>query len=504
MLLSWRVKKEQQGIVLLLLLPLLLARVSSAAAAAAAAASAAAAATASSPPSYPPLARPPQFTMDTLGGMTFAHVTKPVAFNDTDLALLSKYQVVQFDKSQDVTDMAGSTLEDRFIHAAQQIKQVNPKSVTLCYFNGLINFPAFQRLANATRADPSLLLHNVGGKRVDTLSSVTGTFDMRQKRMRELFVADAMYAIGSGVFDGVFIDRANFASRAVLELRSGTKASAHLAALGWDIPTALSLAAAQTQLFADLTSALDPRHIVLAKETGGGAPFNDWMHANAAMTTDTFCSSYLPAGHGHAPAPASFHGNASCSRWSPPIQGHVPLNGSTIWDGQNESSFAQCEAACCRKGDLCAAVLYNTQIKKCVHLPEPFTTKFTCKNGTGVEWLANKLVAGPKTCGRDVPPPPPPLPNATTMWNATDCYADMLAVTAMASRQQMTESHGQGPLSDDVQREFTMACFLIAAGNFSYFSYASWDHGKAWSLKGTRWWHEYQLRHTIIMVRALD
>eukprot|EP00660_Eupelagonema_oceanica_P010440 gene10440-1073_t len=31
---------------------------------------------------------------------------------------------------------------------------------------------------------------------------------------------------------------------------------------------------------------------VLAKETGGGAPFADWQVANAAMTTDSFCSTY--------------------------------------------------------------------------------------------------------------------------------------------------------------------------------------------------------------------
>jgi hypothetical protein len=57
----------------------------------------------------------------------------------------------------------------------------------------------------------------------------------------------------------------------------------------------------------------------------------------------------------------------------------------------------------------------------------------------------------------------------------------------------MTESHGQGPLTDLLQRQFTMACFLVAAGNFSYYSYASWTKNAAWSLAGTRWWPEYDL-----------
>ena len=114
--------------------------------------------------------------------------------------------------------------------------------------------------------------------------------------------------------------------------------------------------------------------------------------------------------------------------------------------------------------------------------------KYTCKNGTGVEWLSNKVVRGSTTC--TYKPPPPPEPNGTE-WNATACREDMHTVVASASRQQMTESHGQGPLEDATQREFTMACFLVAAGNYSYFSYAGWERSEAWSLAGTKWWSEY-------------
>ena len=67
----------------------------------------------------------------------------------------------------------------------------------------------------------------------------------------------------------------------------------------------------------------------------------------------------------------------------------------------------------------------------------------------------------------------------------------MHTVAAAAARGQLTESHGQGPIDDAVQRQFTMACFLVAAGNYSFFSFAGWAHGQAWSLAGTRWWPEY-------------
>ena len=452
---------------------------------------------AQTPPPFAPLSNPPGFSFDTLGGMSFAHITKSIEFNASNLAWLSKYQVVQFDKGQDIRDMPNATTEDRFIHAARQIKKANPRVTTLSYLNGLIDFPAFRRIHNATLANPSLLLHNTAGKRVDTLAAFPGTFDVRQPAMRKVFVDDALYSISSKAFDGVFIDRANYASRVVIELKSGGKGQAHLEELGWDVTTAKSLVVGQTQLFVELTAALSATHIVLAKETGGGAPFVDWKVANAAMTTDTFCSNYLPKTPPSQKQPVALK-NASCTAhggWSPAVRGHVPLNGTTIWNGTNASTMAKCEELCCDAGDHCEAVLYNTQIRKCLLLHTAYTAvKYTCKNGSGVEWLSNKIAPGSTTCMYHPPAPAvAPEPNGT-MWNATACREDMRTVAASASRQQMTESHGQGPLDDETQREFTMACFLVAAGNFSYFSYASWKSGEAWSLDGTMWWAEYDAK----------
>jgi hypothetical protein len=39
-------------------------------------------------------------------------------------------------------------------------------------------------------------------------------------------------------------------------------------------------------------------------------------------------------------------------------------------------------------------------------------------------------------------------------------------------------------------RAFTMAAFLIGAGDLSFFSYANWADN-CWQLAGTRWWPEY-------------
>jgi hypothetical protein len=46
-----------------------------------------------------------------------------------------------------------------------------------------------------------------------------------------------------------------------------------------------------------------------------------------------------------------------------------------------------------------------------------------------------------------------------------------------------------GFLNDTSQREFAMACFLVAHGNMSYFSYAS--SLQPWTIAGVRWWPEY-------------
>jgi hypothetical protein len=94
------------------------------------------------------------------------------------------------------------------------------------YLNGLIDFPTFQRLHNATRANRSLLITNAHGVLVETLPPL-GTFDMRNSAMRELFVSDAVYGVESGAFDGVFIDRANWASRGLLQITNGTVLSRH-------------------------------------------------------------------------------------------------------------------------------------------------------------------------------------------------------------------------------------------------------------------------------------
>lgn len=131
-----------------------------------------------------------------------------------------------------------------------------------------MNFPQ-SRLYNVTEADPSLLLVDAHGKPLQI--SGRGVYDMRIPKMRQAFVANAMHGMQSGVIDGVFIDRANYGQSSPP---------------GWP-----NMILAQRQLLGQLTARLGEGNITLAKEHAGTS-FTDWQVANAAMTSDAFCSKY--------------------------------------------------------------------------------------------------------------------------------------------------------------------------------------------------------------------
>ena len=321
-------------------------------------------------PPFPVPASPPRWSWDTLGAMAFAHVCQPDAFNQSQLEQLRRYPFVQFDKQMNTRSMPAASQEDRFLAAARQVKAVNADAKILLYLNGLINFPAF-RLYNAT--PPSLLLTNSSGERLHLLPNTGGVFDVRQAEMRKIFVADTKYAMASGAVDGVFIDRANWGEKC----QAGDN--------GFDATTCAALPAAQQLMLQEITTALGPRAIVLAKDTSG-APMNDWRVANTVMTSDTFCSSYCRGcGSNPTAAPA----------WTPAL--------------------------------------------------------------------------------RD------------------DCIQSMETIANTSARGQISQSHAMGAMTDAVQREWGIACFLIGAGNLSYFSYADWGSG-AWTMAGTQWWPEYHYK----------
>lgn len=230
--------------------------------------------------SYPTIMNPPRWSWDKLGHMAFAHSGQAETYNATDLLLLSKFPMVQFDKKENIASMPGVGAEDRFIAAARLVRAHNDGVKILMYLNGLIDFESFYRLHNATAKTPSLLLRNNKGELLRIRGSPV--FDVRQPAMRKVFLDAALYGMRSGAFDGVFIDRANWAQQC------GGGA--------WDNDTCETLVVGQRELLVEITAALGEGNITLAKEHAG-VDAMDWQVVNAAMTSDSFCSSYCRPPH---------------------------------------------------------------------------------------------------------------------------------------------------------------------------------------------------------------
>ena len=70
-----------------------------------------------------------------------------------------------------------------------------------------------------------------------------------------------------------------------------------------------------------------------------------------------------------------------------------------------------------------------------------------------------------------------------------DCADSISTIADMSARGQLSQSHAMGPFKNAnlsaEAREFTIAAFLIGAGNLSYFTYANWATD-CWELTGAR------------------
>ena len=74
---------------------------------------------------------PPRWSSDTLGAMAFMHGGDPLAYNVTQLKLIAKFAMAQFDKQCNIASMPSVPYEDRAIAAARAIKHAAPHMKTL-------------------------------------------------------------------------------------------------------------------------------------------------------------------------------------------------------------------------------------------------------------------------------------------------------------------------------------------------------------------------------------
>ena len=71
---------------------------------------------------FPAVNNPPAWDWSTLGKMAFVHSGQAKAYAVADLALLSRFPIVQFDKKENIQAMPGVAAEDRLIAAARQVR----------------------------------------------------------------------------------------------------------------------------------------------------------------------------------------------------------------------------------------------------------------------------------------------------------------------------------------------------------------------------------------------
>ena len=91
----------------------------------------------------------------------------------------------------------------------------------------------------------------------------------------QVFLEAVLYGMRSGAFDGVFIDRANWAQQC-----GGDE---------WDNATCESLVVGQRELLVEITAALGEGNITLAKEHAGVAAM-DWQVRYVVSMQQLCCS----------------------------------------------------------------------------------------------------------------------------------------------------------------------------------------------------------------------
>ena len=72
--------------------------------------------------SYPVVLNPPRWSWHTLGHMAFLHAGDSQPYTPTDLVLVNRFPLVQFDKKQSLARHPTLSQEDRFILAAKQVR----------------------------------------------------------------------------------------------------------------------------------------------------------------------------------------------------------------------------------------------------------------------------------------------------------------------------------------------------------------------------------------------
>lgn len=149
--------------------------------------------------------------------------TEPWPRSAEDIATLAKFRMVVIEKFEGpcwdqcyihpVKDACNPScnVEQYITGTAKALKDANPKISVILYLNSMLNFP-FYGLTGKYFDEPELLLHDKHGK-IGTLQNDAGLGnltvpDFSQQRARDMWLDEIKNATSTGLFDGVFADKA--------------------------------------------------------------------------------------------------------------------------------------------------------------------------------------------------------------------------------------------------------------------------------------------------------
>jgi len=142
----------------------------------------------------------PEFAWDRIP--LYMHVRKNTQFTDDELAFISRFPIVTFEKSTGITEYGSSEAGTR--EAAKAVKALNPKAKVLFYWNVIV----WYNLYAANEELPQIENWYVRGSDGEPflIRGTQYTYDLRDREFRDWWLRICKAEVQNPLIDGVFID----------------------------------------------------------------------------------------------------------------------------------------------------------------------------------------------------------------------------------------------------------------------------------------------------------
>lgn len=142
----------------------------------------------------------PEFSWDRIP--LYMHIRKNTDFTDEELAFISRFPMITFEKSTGITQYGSSEAGTR--EAAKAVKALNPKAKILFYWNVIVWYDLYA--ANAEL--PQIKDWYVSGSDGEPylIRGTQYTYDLRNREFRDWWIRICKAEVENPMIDGVFLD----------------------------------------------------------------------------------------------------------------------------------------------------------------------------------------------------------------------------------------------------------------------------------------------------------